>query len=376
MFDDRGLASAAMRLDYVNNGQSAVDHIALQIPGRDVKVVSAFVKEECLPENGSVRDYGYYYYDDCPYPGYSFVPAGVSDLGGGRYRIALNESIPNGKSTSVLVFYRAFGYVKDDITGKRFDFETPSFDFDVDGTRVAIDVDEDLYLKEGGSEGNYRSMKSTVMAGVPDYAGGSQNLQSALSSSYSYVGYASGYVRQKSTLLAGETFTLSGTYGRGWLQLHLPEIAAALLVLAGTGWFVRKKANEAAQRKADEDAGARMGMREKGGKMESGEKKSGLADAAVFSFMCAVGFALLISLAALAIVWSKTRMEDPGVLALVALLAWLSVAAYIYIQKSRDGTGLAAAMMFVGFSVIITPFMLLMALWIAAMLVYHPPYYY
>jgi tellurite resistance protein TehA-like permease len=117
-------------------------------------------------------------------------------------------------------------------------------------------------------------------------------------------------------------------------------------------------------------------MLAKGGKTESGGRKGGLADASVFSFMCAVGFALLVSLAMLAILWSGTNADDRGVLALAGLLAWLSAAAYIYIQKSREGNGLAAAMMFVGFSVMITPFMLIMALWIWSLVSYHPPSYY
>ncbi|MEW6035442.1 MAG: hypothetical protein AB1529_02415 [Candidatus Micrarchaeota archaeon] len=358
MFDDRGLASTALRLDYVNNGQGAIDHISLDIPGNDVRIVSAYVKEECLPENSSPRDYGYYYYDDCPYPGYSFVPAKLTALGGGSYSIALNKTVQKGGGTSILVFYRAFGYVDDTLTGKRFDFETPGYDFDVESTRVAIDVDEDLHLKEGGSEGNYNQMRSAVLAGGA--APGSSNLQSALSSSYSYVSYAHGYVRQKSALLAGESFTMSGNYGKEWLQLYLPEMAAMLLVLAGVGWFVRKKANEAERQV------------QKG----NGERKGDLADVAVFSFISAVGFALLISLAVLVILWSRTKAEDPGVLALAGFLAWLSVTAYLYIQKSKEGNGLAAAMMFVGFSVIITPFMLLMALWIWSLVAYHPPYYY
>jgi hypothetical protein len=376
MLDDRGLASTALRLDYVNNGQGAVDRITLRIPGSDVKVVSVYVKEECEPkERPDGYSYGYYNDDECSYPYYHFVPASVTALGGGSYSIALNKSVQKGGGTSVLVFYRAFGYVGDSLTGKRFDFETPIFDFDVESTRVAIDVDEELHMKEGGSEGNYNQMRSAVLAGGT--ASGSSNLQSALSNSYSYVSYAYGYVRQKSTLLAGESFTMSGNYSKEWLQLYLPELLATLIVLTGAGWFVQKKAIDAGRKKAAAAAapeGKAMRNDERNVAAKAASGSGGLADAAVFSFICAVGFALVISLAVSAVIWSKAKIDSPAPLVLAGLLAWVAGAAYIYIRKSAEGQGLVSAMMFVGFGVIITPFMMGLAIWITALLMYHPYY--
>ncbi len=372
MFDERGLASSALRLDYVNNNDAATDRIDLWIPGEDARIISAYVREDCQPKNGS---YGYYG-DECYY-GYRFVPAKVSAQGGGSYSIALDSSLKRGGRTSVLIFYRAFGYASDGLLGTGFAFETPSFGFDVESSRVAIDVDEDLILKEGGSSGSYNQMRSTVLAGSS--YGGSSNLQSALSSSYSYISYARGYVLEKSTLLSGETFVVRGTYGREWAALYLPEIAAVLLILAGCGIFVHRKAEEAKGKRNDDAARAQPEAPKRAG-AEQGRMKMpaaarpGLAETAVFSFMCAVAFALAVSLVAMGIVWGKAKL-DPGPLALLGLASWAGGAALIYIRRSVEGDGLAAATLFAGFSVIVTPFMLLMGLWIASMLLYKPYYY-
>jgi len=365
MFDERGLAGAVLRLDYVNGLGVPADHVSLNIPGRDVTVVNAFVKRECSANRTSDRSYNYYD-SECPY-GYEFVPAQVRKNGEGSYDVMLNGTLAPGESTGVLVYYRAFGYASDDLRGKKFDFETIRNDFDVESTRVAIDVDEDLRLKEGGSGGNYNQMRSAIIAGGSASSSGA-GLQAALSSSYNYVGYASGYVREKSTLLAGETYTVSGTYSREWLRLYLPEIIAFLALLGAVAWFVKRRADGIV---AVKDA-------EKGGAVVKGEakgKNGNLADSAALSFMAAVGFALFASLATVCKLVSGVSIE-PGLLAGAALLSWGATASWVYIQGSARGAGLISAAMFIGFSVIITPFMMLMAWWVASSFLYHPYYAY
>jgi hypothetical protein len=331
-FDERGLANVVLRLDYAHAGNDISDSIFLDIPGKNVSVLKAFIREKC-----DANDSSCYYY-------YNFKPVDVTKVSEGKYKIDLDRTLGKGESADLLIYYRGFGYVKGGLLGSDFDFETIEFDFDVDSTRVSINVDDDLYLKQGESKGDYtRTMYQTE---------GSAGIQQALSSSYSYVGYVPGFVKQKSTLLAGETFHVCGTYGKNNIVLHLPEIVGLLFALVLGGWFLRKHLK----------TGKKI------------EKRENLAESAVFSFTAAVAFGLILSLIVLLSLMLDISHSNAQPAMLSVIIMWLASAGVIYAYKKKQGTGLLCALMYVGFSVIITPFMLLLAVYTYVAI--KPPYYY
>lgn len=334
IFDERGLANTLLRLDYVNNGDTTAESIVIRIRGENPSVAGAYLREGCAGYRSPGCEYGY-----------RFLPLEVTRDESGAFSISLNSSIPKGGSAELLVYYRSPSYTRDGLFGKEFGFETPEFGFDVDRTRVAIDVDEDLTLKEGGSGGSY----GRESAAVPSSSGGAQ-LQQALSSSYSYAYYAKGYVMQKSVLLAGETFTMRGTYGRNPLLLYFPEIAGGVLVAAGAAYIIRKKNGS-------------------GGRGRTA--KGTLTEAAVFSFVSAALFAMFAGLVLLGIY--AFRVEDVKPVVGAGLLAWLASIGFVFFRKHDEGFGLVSACMFIGFSLILTP----LALWMALIgsLVFRTPYY-
>jgi hypothetical protein len=349
VFDDRGLANVVLRLDYTNNGNLAADTIDLNIPGTDVKLAGAYMKKDCQ-YNGSNG-----YYDNCYYNP-EFEPVSYEKIGANTYRLKLSEPLEKGHSTSMLVLYRAFGYAQGGVLGTGFKYETPKYGFDVDQTTVSIDVDQNLYLKEGGSNGNYRN----ALSNFNTVSAGSGNMQAAMSSMYSSGYYSYGYTTTKSTLLAGESVTVSGSYGKSKLLLYLPEAAVVLALLGAAGYFVKRK-SEAQQKQKQEPA-----------------KQAGLGDAAIFSFMCAVAFSAVVSVAVLlgAALGVSVPAEGMQGVVLLVTIAWLAGAGMVHIYQAPRGRSLESALMFIGFSVVVAPFMLLVVWLIYSTMTWRPYYLY
>ncbi|MBI5227282.1 hypothetical protein HY988_01725 [Candidatus Micrarchaeota archaeon] len=372
MFDERGLASVGFRLDYTHASAQPTDHINLNIQGTEVKVVSAFVRGKCdSVKPVPVYDYpDEYYQKGCQYDGYRFAPAKIIKIGEGSYRVMLNQTLAYGESTNLVVFYRAFGYVNNGIFGKEFAFQSIRNDFDVENTRVSIEVEDGLILKEGGGKGNYnKGVMSELLApnAASAISADSVKVQGQLSSAYSSISYASGYVKEKSVLLAGETFSVKGTFADSLIVLYAPEGIIVLLVAAGGLWYLNRENKKQKLQEA----------KEKQGKVEKAMVTPGsLTDLIVFSFMGAVLFALASAIIYVGISSLMLR-QDIAIKTGTMLLAWVFSMGIIYTRKRSEGNGVKAVLLFVGFSILITPFALLVAAIITNMLFsqVYPVYY-
>jgi len=349
VFDDRGLANAVLRLDYTNNGNLAADTIDLDVPGTDVKLVGAYERKECQYNDSSS------YYSNCYYNP-EFEPVLYEKIGANTYRLKLGKALEKGHSTSLLVLYRAFGYAQDGVLGTGFKYETPKYGFDVDQTTVSIDVDENLYLKEGGSSGNYRRALSDFSA----VSSGSGNMQAAMSNMYSYGYYSYGYTTGKSTLLAGESVTVSGSYGKSKMLLYAPEMAGVLALLGLGAFLARRRAS--ADRKAAESR-------------KEPARQAPLSECAVKSFVYAVSFAALVSLVVIFGALLGMKLPDTQVVGFVFLVAWLGSAYLVYERQQPAGRGAESAIMFIGFSVIVMPLMVIIVWLLYSMISPPTPYY-
>lgn len=324
IFDDRGLASVILGLDYVNNGNENPDSIILNIPGKEITMVSAFVKEDCgfnLPQQNITA------YQNCYYSN-TFKPANFEKISQNTFKIKLNKPMQKGESVSLLISYRAFGYVKDEFIRKNFDFETIKYGFAVDSTRVSIDVDEGLSLKEGESKGDYNLGTSSQI-----YAKGGAPSTSEAMSAYYYTKTASGFTKQKSVLLSGESFHVTGSYGKNGILLFLPEIVAgiiiAMMLYFAYNRFIKKPV---ATETIKEDKGK-----------ESIEKT--LMFPLISSIAFALGINLLVVIPALIM-----KFKDPRGLFLYIILLWVASVGYIH----HKGRKLQTTLLFVGFSILFT----------------------
>ena len=323
IFDDRGLASVTLGLDYVNNGYENPDSVILNIPGKEITLVSAFVKEDCglnFPPQQNITAYQNCYYSN------TFKPANFEKISQNTFKIKLNKPMKKGEQASFLVSYRAFGYVKDELIRKNFDFETIKYGFAMDSTRVSINVDEGLLLKEGESKGDYNYGATNAI-----YAKGGVQATSEAMSAYSYAKSASGFTKQKSVLLSGETFHVTGSYGKNGILLSLPEIVAgvaiAIMLYFAYHRFIKKPIVT--------------------GTIKEDKGKESLEKTVLFPLIASIAFALglnlLVVLPALFM-----RYNDPRALFLYITALWVASVGYIY---SRDRK-LQTTLIFVGFSIL------------------------
>ncbi len=342
VLDERGLATVVLSLDYANDGSTSQDHIELSIPGENIKIINAFVrvnKERCRES-----------YPSSCYTTSEFVSAEFENTQGNTYSIKLPQPVSKGQTASVLVFYRSFGYVKDGVLAKSFDFVTPTYSFDVYNSRVAVNVDQDLHLKDGGSSANYLKTQNELMA---TSSSGTQISSSLASSYYSYSRYSGGVVKQKSILLAGESFKVSGTYSKEGFGLYLPELLTVFAIVGTCLFFVFKSDKN----KADQTL-----------------IKENSSDALLFSFACATAFSIATAaIVSLSIAFKLTGID--GKLAFVSfLVAWFVASTLVFLHKRNTDKALLCTLIFVGFCLILVPVACLLGAGIANLL--NPPYLY
>ncbi len=371
LFDERGLASTTLRLDYANNGNGPVDSVLLDIPGTEVQVVNAYVRGKC-PVVGD-------YYSNSCYNDFALVR--VTKEGPNIFRIQFGRSLARAEETNIIVYYRAFGYTKSELTGRSFSFETPKYNFDIDNTRVAVNVDEDLTLKEGESRAEYitgtPSLNSAMSGGLTS---------ASASSSYNSVSYTKGYVRTKGTLLSGETFKVNGIYGKNKILLYLPETAGIIGLILLLVYAI-KRMNVLPKPQKNDTVSVESGSTPE--KKAVLEKAVGVAsvpvteakpatkvDALIYALTSATIFAILVSVLLISVVLLKVNLNQGYYWTF--LILWFISAVFAY-YRAPAGQNWLGAILFVGFCVLIVPLMLAMAAIFASLLAYHPqpyPYYY
>jgi hypothetical protein len=148
---------------------------------------------------------------------------------GSLYRLQLPYPVePNGSSAIILSF-AAHGYVKNSLGLMEFNFETLKVPSRVSLTRVAVDVDSDLYLKGKQSQVNYNTGGMTNLS-IPTL--GSYGEKSAeLDRSIGSIGTYGALVKEAKNLAPNESFTVRGEYSKSSLRLYLSSVLTGILVI-------------------------------------------------------------------------------------------------------------------------------------------------
>lgn len=211
MFDGEGEATALTNLDIKNIYNYPLEEYKLEIPGNS-RIVSV-VQE---------TSEGYKKLD---YRKTSFSDFSV-------YYLKLNKKLNPDENTQILIFYKASGYVRENFGVYKFGFQTIKQDFDIDFTRVVVNVNEDLYLREGESSiryvNNFLGYEKSLGASV---------LDSSMVKQYSNdIKYKQGYVKTTYNLDPLESFNVNGKYSNSWFNLYkfqifLWTIIAAIIVV-------------------------------------------------------------------------------------------------------------------------------------------------
>ncbi|MBI2543358.1 MAG: hypothetical protein HYW24_04175 [Candidatus Aenigmarchaeota archaeon] len=260
VFDGESEASVLAKFVRMNTGNGTVDEIVFEIPGN---VIMKYMFQEI--HNKTCNDFGCYTDWMGTYAPLSYSSEELSKSV--KYTVKLNKVIEPGETGTIILYYKAMGYV-DSVINYNFDFETAKSPTDIEYTRVAISVDSDLYLRGGSTSVDYKSnfggfeaaakMSSSGMV-TGEYAsqirGYSQNIQ-----------YASGYVKEKRNLDPWESFHVKGVYNYSELSFltYLTEISVGLILLVAARIFLWDKIKNAfaetgffAKRKEAESYGRR-----------------------------------------------------------------------------------------------------------------------
>ncbi len=280
VFDGEGEASVIAKIVQINTGKTQIENITMEIPGRVnvrymfqelstntcsdycVRYDNVCTNEETVCKNwnetsqtcGSwskkCTQYNYVcveYARNC-YDSYdrSFVPLDFTEeqlSGSKKITIKLSEPIASGETGAITMYYKSSGYAIKNLNFD-FDFETIKSPNDTPSLRVAINVDEDMYLRGGETATtympNFGALESASVAkGVP-LAGDSANFIRGISDN---VVYAGGYVKTKSNLDPWESFHVTGAYNYkdAWFLTYFAEIIGALAILAAINAFLRKR---------------------------------------------------------------------------------------------------------------------------------------
>lgn len=242
MFDAEGEASVLASLTRVNTGNGPISELVLEIPGESVRLRYAFQDGVCY----STMEQGITYEEQllrkpmppeygCYQPGpLEYAKEQLSKSV--RYTLKLNQPIEPGQAATVLLYYKATGYVNR-LVNFDFDFETIKGSQDVDYLRVAIGADSELYLRGGAVRTDYRPALSGIesAASRADYA--------MVRPYFSDVRYASGLVREKRSLDPWESFHVYGkyNYADAWFLTYDWEILVGTAITAAAILLARKK---------------------------------------------------------------------------------------------------------------------------------------
>jgi F0F1-type ATP synthase membrane subunit c/vacuolar-type H+-ATPase subunit K len=170
-----------------------------------------------------------------------------------KYTIELKKPIEEQGQAGILLYYKVPSYVKKSAGIFNFKFETIKASYDIDKVRVAIDVQEGLYLDGGQAQTQYRSTYDTAFKSAAPEAAGVAN--QALSTFSNQITYASGYVKTTSGLDPWESFMVEGKYAESRFALNkwtiFGWILGVLIFLASISflvWFLIKRAQKRAEK--------------------------------------------------------------------------------------------------------------------------------
>lgn len=259
VFDGEGEAEVAAKLVFQNVGQDLINDISFEIPGKNVRIISAvqeyqsygkqcgYWRDEC---SKSSQDTCLEYKRVCDnwmmqpqYPmKYSVLTLSQEKLSNSvKVKAILANKVQSQETTTVIVYYKAMGYATSSLGVYNFDFETIKSSFDVKNVRVSISTQEDLYLKGGGAKVDYQ-----LNSGFSAMSKANDGVQSESMQQFSNsIQYQPGYVKETSGLDPWESFKVSGKYSSSWFLMNMMNLLiwAIVIIVAifGLRWFLKRR---------------------------------------------------------------------------------------------------------------------------------------
>ena len=242
VFRGNGEAITYAKIVIPNREEQALGDFSFEIPNVDPYEMIMYqmkLPPECVRYDYNTQpnkcleyrdpDYGqdYYYYGSGQSAEYTKIKYTKT---GNTYNLTLPNSVDPSKSTALIISYASKGYVDNAFGLYKFNFETIRVNSRIQSTKVAVDVDSDLFIKGKQSSVNYNESAGTMpMAKLGDSSAiSSRELDRVVSNIGSY----GAIIKEGKSLAPNESFNVRGEYAKNWLRLYLNEIIITILVIA------------------------------------------------------------------------------------------------------------------------------------------------
>ncbi|MBW3022988.1 hypothetical protein KY308_02705, partial [Candidatus Woesearchaeota archaeon] len=245
-FDEEGEAAVLAKFTIVNAKDSSIDEISVEIPGTSVRIINSVQEamaqrrscaqwdDKCVEQvEGQCSKYertcvSYKTYGT--FQGYYSIDYTEQRLSKSTaYKFKLSQEIGPQESATVIIYYKAEGYVKKSFGIYNFDFETAKIKYDVDNVRVAVNVQPELYLKGGQSRVDYLPQIGASFA-AEKLSTSVAAESSGLATLSRTIEYQQGYTKQTSGLDPLESFHVEGKYADSWFALNTLSIMLGIII--------------------------------------------------------------------------------------------------------------------------------------------------
>jgi hypothetical protein len=242
IFDEEGDAIIAAKLVFQNIQLVELKNIVIEIPGQMqiINVVQEIQTEKIRTEKrvpnyyGDYKEQNYgeqnygeqnYEYKTIKYTQRQFSESSAVDF-------TLPQAVKEQEKAVLLIYYKVKGYVQKDWKTYDFNFATVKSSQDVNYVRVAINVQEGLYLEGLDGKVNYVDNIFIAQSLAPvTFDSAFDKMDSSEMTSYSrQLEYSSGLVKEASGLDPFENFKVAGKYADSWWWLKRWKVVSTIIV--------------------------------------------------------------------------------------------------------------------------------------------------
>lgn len=260
IFDEEQEADVVAKLTFLNQTSQESKNLVLEIPGQNIRFIS-LIQQKFVIDDVCIL------YDTSPEPlkvpqsqrpclktesqqtgESSFVllerdkTKDKRTVSGLQIDLPLKEPIASGDSGTIILSYKATGFVTPRWNGFEYNFQTIKSDYDINKVRVAIDVTGDLYIKTTAqSQTNYQF---NLPSATSSLSAESFTKSTGLESIARDLPQATGVVKETSSLDPGENFQVEGFYYalRFWGELPtMIGVGITFLIIFGVLIYIIKK---------------------------------------------------------------------------------------------------------------------------------------
>lgn len=151
---------------------------------------------------------------------------------GGDYTVTLSEAVKPKKQGSVLISFTTNNFVSGGLFGRySYNVRTLLTKQMVDKATVAVNFDEDMYTREAKQKRAYESQSSsstTSLGATADANYSSKSTDTLIQS----IGRGGLYVKSQSSLLPGDTLSVTGIFATNETVLHGTAIITGISIIA------------------------------------------------------------------------------------------------------------------------------------------------